>query len=109
MRECLVASYPDVVAVRVGTPANDGRGGRTLNWSTVATYSGRLIRGAAAREKAEGAIPVSETQWRVLLPHDAEVAPSNRLRINGTDYDVLGIDSGREEALELMVWVRKTE
>ena len=92
--------------VRIPTPADDGEGGQSVNWSTDGPYVWADIQPISAREQAlAGAIQTIATH-RLSMTYDTRVTGERRLaRIapTGPELQILGVrdPDGRQRDLEV--------
>lgn len=80
--------------------ASNGAGGLAATWSVAGTYQGRLRHSRQTdylRFNAEQEIPTGA--WLVMLPVDADVQTTDRVRGANHTFTVIGIDQGRTDAL----------
>jgi head-tail adaptor len=94
------------IAILRNTPADDGQGGETEDWDTASTVVGRIIEKATA-EREEGGKIVSATDGYALLPHDADVVPTDRLRRGSTVFEIVGTNAGESDRTELRLELRR--
>lgn len=73
--------------------ASDGAGGQTISWGTAAqNVSCRLVPKSSKASDMEGGRINYHTMWLVHLPYDQDVAPDQRIVINGSNYDVQSVE-----------------
>lgn len=77
--------------------ADDGQGGRTTVWETVASGSAAAGTGARlmpagyqAREQIMHERPTAIGAWTITLPRGTAVEPQHRIVINGRSFYVAG-------------------
>lgn len=109
MRGVLTASFPDTATIRRKSSAADGQGGQTETYADAGALACRLVarQQGALRESREGDRPVAATLWGALFPQGSDVRPTDRLRVGGTDYEVLEGDGARSEGLCLEVALKR--
>jgi len=89
MRSVQEKAMPDTVYVQRLTRVDDGAGGWSEVWQTVATVKGRVAPRATAR--AEGTLGSAVTpvvEYIVTLPAGTEVYENDRLQIDGVQYEI---------------------
>lgn len=83
------------IQVLTPTQASDGMGGRTTTWATAATYQGKWRRtsGEALDERAVAEKVAPRVAYIFILPYNASVAETQRLRVvsTGKVYEVFSL------------------
>ncbi|MFN3650091.1 MAG: head-tail adaptor protein [Armatimonadota bacterium] len=100
MRTAVAQTFVTAATLRRRTSVSDGQGGESYTYADAGTIRGRL-QPRSANEKQEGGQLAGVTLWRWLCPHDTELRLTDRLRIDGADYEVTGTSAGMSDALEL--------
>ena len=86
----------------------DGGYGVLTTPATVHTYPCRVTDAKRERRREEGMTPVATVRRQVQLPWGADVLATDRLKITGVTFGVIGSDAGRAEALCLIVDLQGT-
>lgn len=86
------AFLPDTAEIQRRTVVDDGAGGRTETWSTVATVRVRLAPGGGGREGSTGSRVVAEAPYVARLPQGTDVREVDRLVISGVTYQVIAVE-----------------
>jgi len=92
-------TLPSLVEIRRFTSTADGQGGYTETWANVAinvaarimperTMSGGPTEGVEADRQSEGANYILTLRW------DTDITPRDRVVYEGTEYEVVGVNSG---------------
>lgn len=109
LRAAVLSVLPDVVTVTRSQPGRNRQGGVTSgDYRPLAEYRCRL-QPRMGQEGVEGGRIASVTQWRALLPYDADVRPTDRLTLRGQTYEVTATSAPMSEALELRVDLRRIQ
>lgn len=96
----LTFTTPIQVLTRVIAP--NGAGGLAENWTVSATVNGRLRHARPVDYLSlRGGEELPMGTWIVMLPTETAVEPSQRLRMAGRTFSILGTDAGRSDALVL--------
>jgi SPP1 family predicted phage head-tail adaptor len=98
---------PETVYVQRLTRVDDGSGGWGEVWNSIATVKGR-IASSQGREEELGKKVMALTTYTVTLPYDTSINQTDRLQINGQQYQVLAI-LNRSEKTALRVLCEKIE
>lgn len=97
MRRTVAAKLPDTVEILTAVRTSQPAGGWKDDWdaATVETVAGLVLSGTEPGERTEGGKQVSEVRWIVRLPHGTVVTAKQRLRVNGTTYQILTFSAGQ--------------
>jgi hypothetical protein len=100
VQSLVAAALPDTVEILTPATSPQPAGGRREDWdtATVSTVAGLVLPDTRPGERAEGGRQVSELRWIVRLPYGTVVTPKQRLRVNGTTYQVLSVTAGQSFA-----------
>jgi hypothetical protein len=88
--------------------STDGGYGQLTTPETAATYPCRVTDAKRDRRREEGETPIGTVRRQVQLPWNADIRKTDRLRIGGVTFGVIGSDAGRAEALCLIVDLQGT-
>lgn len=87
MRDAVLRTLPTDIDIRRSTPTKTATGGTTRAWATASTTKGR-IDGITAMDLEVAERLAIKVEHSVILPHDADVTPEDRLRWDGLEYAV---------------------
>lgn len=89
MRAQQALAMPDTVTIQRPARVDDGAGGQTETWSTVATVGGRLsVETRQVREGQAGGKQTALAYYRVTLPAGTDVLARDRLVIGARTFEV---------------------
>src|SRR5512139_1289604 len=88
-------ALPGTCAILSLTLTSDGQGGYTETWGTATTSVACRIDPVQSREILSGDAVQPFSRFVVTLPYDATVTQENRIQIDTTQYNILGIDAVR--------------
>jgi len=92
---------PDTGYILAGTQTNDGMGGGTIAWGTVAggTVSCRLdpksTYGAAGNEQVTSGALQPFHSFVLTLPYDTTITTKNKFVVNGQTYNITSVDTDK--------------
>lgn len=110
LRATVDASLPQTVTVRRSTRVRNAQGGNAETWADAGTYAGALVEVTPnPTPGAPGARAAVTTAWKCLLPQGADVRTTDRLRIDGIDYEIIAPVNERALSLNTAVWVRRAQ
>lgn len=92
IRATQLEALPDTATLQTRTLASDGAGGQTSSWANAGTSACRLMfagNNPTYRDMAVAMKIAPQQLFIVTLPHDATIAETSRLIINGTTYDAI--------------------
>ncbi len=93
---------PETVYVQRLTRTSDGAGGWSESWQTIATTKGR-IAAKSGDENELGGKTTAITTYLITLPSDTELTNTDRLQINGQQYQITTIlDRSEKTALQVI-------
>ena len=103
MRDAIAGLLPSVAVISAGTLVSDGGGGGTLDYVPVAggTVACRVDPlSSSARSALSVALgrQVTESVYRVTMPHDAPVAANARVTVGANVYQVVALDAVDNDA-----------
>lgn len=108
MRSTVTGSLPDTAQIKRDNDDRDGGGWQAAStWPVVATWACRIEEDVRPADVEEGDAPQADTRWILTLPHDATVLPTDRVTVNGNDYEVIGSDQEETERLAVTVYLRR--
>lgn len=110
MRVTVVEALPELGAVERATPAADDLGGVALTWATLdAHVPMRLapLDGAAIAEEELAGRASNSKRWNVYLPAGTDIAPADRIVLDGRTFDVDSIAAPRSWELAVRVVVNE--
>lgn len=88
-------AMPDTVTIQRPTRVEDGAGGVTDTWATVATVKGRLsVDMRQGREGQAGGRQTALAYYRVTLPAGTDVRVKDRLLVASRTFEVGPIQAG---------------
>lgn len=93
--------------VRRNTESSDGAGGMSASWATVATLACRLWTTTQATEAVVGGQVQAVLAWHAMVPAGSDVRIGDRLQVDSVEYEVTDTDTGRTDALALVVQLRR--
>lgn len=96
----------ETVYIQRLTRTDDGAGGWSEAWQTVATTKGRIASQGRAGETVQGGALTAQGEYIITLPHDTDLRQDDRLQINGVQYEVKAIFE-RSEKTALRVLASK--
>lgn len=88
MRAVMGEAMPDTVIVQTRTRTSDGGGGFTDTWADSAAIDGRISPLAGGEANGAGDAVDARTTHVVTVAHDVTVTEDDRLKVNGTAYEV---------------------
>jgi len=90
MRETEEAALPDVANIQRRTLTPDGYGNQTETWSTVQSPPCRIAPYKEKKIETEQAgVITAIAEFIVTLPYDVVINATDRLQINGTQYEII--------------------
>jgi len=93
---------PETVYVQRLTRTSDGAGGWSESWQTIATTKGR-IAAKSGDENELGGKTTAITTYLITLPSDTELTNTDRLQINGQQYQIITpLDRSEKTALQVI-------
>lgn len=96
MRTAIKELLPDTCTVLSLARTGDGQGGWTEAWSgTVAANVACRLDSVTKTEQLAGGAVQHFTGWVLTVPHDVAVTQAHRVQIGSSQYNILGIDSGK--------------
>jgi len=75
------------VVIERPAQVSDGAGGYTETWSTLATVDGGIVAMSGMERMASDRIEAT-SKWRLLIPYQAGLLESDRVVIDGRNYNV---------------------
>src|SRR5512139_444892 len=93
--EVLDVALPDTCSILSLTLTSDGQGGYSETWGTATASVACRIDPVQSREILSGDAVQPFSRFMVTLPYDATVTQENRIQIDTTQYNILGIDAVR--------------
>lgn len=100
MRDAVNELLPGTASILTLTRTSDGQGGWSDAWAASGTASCRLDNRSKTEALQGGGIQ-HYTEWVLTVPYDTTVTVSNRVQVDGTQYNILGIDSGKSWPVSL--------
>jgi len=94
MRACVEEAMPDTAVILTAPRVTGQAGGWKDDWDHAAESEPLacfLMDAAAPGERIEGGKAVSELRYIVRLPYGTPVTSRQRLRVNGTTFQVLTV------------------
>ena len=101
MRRAINDLLPGTCNILSLTRTADGQGGWTEAWGTATTGVSCRLDNVTKREQLSGAAVQHFTGWVLTVPYDTTVTVSNRVQVDGTQYNILGVDSGKSWPVSL--------
>jgi SPP1 family predicted phage head-tail adaptor len=93
---------PETVYVQRLTRTSDGAGGWSESWQTIATTKGR-IAAKSGDENELGGKTTTITTYLITLPANTELTNTDRLQINGQQYQIITpLDRSEKTALQVI-------
>lgn len=92
-------ALPDTATVRRFTRTPDGGGGFTETWADLATYPARIDPAAGGEQGTLGGAIRDRTTHIVTLPALVDVEESDRVMVNGTEYEITLVRKGGSREL----------
>jgi len=105
MRTMVGTSLPGSADIIRQTLASDGRGGQTATWETVATVPCRIAGNPGGVEGTFDTRVISQPMYTVTLPAETGVLLTDRIGIDGKEYEVTGYSEPRTWSLSQRVTV----
>lgn len=97
---------PESVQVQRATRTQDGYGGQTEAWASVATVAGRVaVTGQRPDEREIAAQVQSAVTYTVTLPAGTDVRARDRLAVGTRTFEVAGVVAGSWEVVRRCVCV----
>lgn len=103
------AGLPDTATLYRPEKVDDGQGGRTVTWNSVAGYACAVLPNPQRREREEANRVASDQDWLIRLPLGTDVRTKDRLVVSGFTYDVQGRDTGRSFAVAVDTFCRRLD
>lgn len=105
LRAYHAARLPDTAQVYRNDPATrDAEGGYSAAPAPGATYAARVMGETSPPvELVATGRPTGEMPWTIELPWNADVRPTDRLKVGTTFYDVTDADNDESERVLLTV------
>lgn len=100
-------ALPGTCAILSLTQTSDGQGGYTDTWTAGTLGIACRIDPSTSREQLSGAAIQPFSRFTVTLPYDTGVSQINRLQIDSTQYNILGIDAVRSWDMCIRLEVEK--
>lgn len=88
-------ALPGTCAILSITYTSDGQGGLGEAWAAISTGVACRIDPVQSREILSGDAVQPFSRFMVTLPYDTVVSQANRIQIDTTQYNILGIDAVR--------------
>jgi SPP1 family predicted phage head-tail adaptor len=107
MRAAVEKTFTQTIALQRQVVTVDALGGNTPVWVTVEIVAGRVVTPKVGQKLIADAFREVDV-FEVRLPYNTTVLKSYRVIVDDTDiYSVEGSDTGRADALQLTVMVRR--
>lgn len=104
MRTTLTESLPETAQVQRATRIDDGMGGFTETWMTVATVACRVgPRDITPTEQIVGERIQDRVLWTLTLPAGTSVLAADRIMVGSRTFEVVSVLAPR--SYELATWV----
>jgi hypothetical protein len=89
------------VRSRIAAGSTTSVGDQADGSTSTATYACRVRHDLSqgVQESVQGSAPVSMGDWRILLPHDADVAPKDTIAIGSDVWQVQEVDDPKSDRL----------
>lgn len=94
--------------LRVGDRTRTAGGGFAGSETEQATYPCRVLQPRQPQEQLAGGRPTAEEEWIILLPYDADVRPSDIIRVGERRFQVVETDKGYSGAVLLNATCRRS-
>jgi hypothetical protein len=97
-------TFDSPIQILTNQTTSNGAGGQTDNWVVTRTVTGRLRRRPRPGDQRNiGNEVQSIMHWQCLMDPLTPISVTNRMNVNGRIFTVLSHDSGRSDALCLVV------
>lgn len=91
MRETANAALPDFAEIQRRTLTPDGYGNATETWEVIPAVPCRITPDKNKKAEVEQAgVVTTIADFLVTLPYETVIRATDRLQINGTQYEVIG-------------------
>lgn len=107
MREAQEQCLPEEAVIRQRLLSGDGQGGQEEHYEDQPVVSCRV--GTMTKEQAERYADKlgSRSGWVLTMPFDTRIDVRDRVRVNGIDHGVIGVESDHSWLTALRVYVVK--
>lgn len=102
MRADLAASLPDTATVQRRSRVSDSMGGSTVTWTTVATVPCRIAPRQGIEGDSDGHWQTTD-EYRVTVPWDADIRPTDRLVVGPVTVDVSHVSTRGAQTIARVV------
>jgi hypothetical protein len=112
MRTDATAWLPQTCRVWRLSVVSDNRGGQTQTYALHEDALPCRLAPGSSRTEAEVVIEgrsVTDKQWLVTVPHDAEVLSTDRVEVSGLMLEITSLDRGRADLVSLRLVCREVE
>ena len=106
MRKAVDDLLPSTCYILTATLTANGAGEFTQAWGTADVQACRLDPIRGYEQQSGGAVSAFQ-RYMLTLPHDAALTAGSRVRVNGVDYNVLGVTPGDNWKLNTRAEVEK--
>lgn len=113
MRSVSQSTMTSTAAIQELVKSRSVTGAMTDTWQPAAgrpnSVKCELVARRGPGEVPEGGQPTSVTFWHVRFPFGTDVRPTDRLVIDGSNYDVTDVDTSKSNALTVTANCRRSK
>ena len=110
MRSTVESTFDATASRLVKVNTSDGRGGRVVAWESNLEFPCRLsTKPPRTRQEIGEAKLVSDPEYQLVYKHDITLSSTNRVEINGRQYEIIAVFEGSSINLHGRASLRRVE